>query len=289
MKKLLVIFFCFLMILTLCNCKNDSTQNENNQTLITGEGFSLFLYPPSSNPEGSKSMYLHKNLKEKMTEYSGKDVWFRVVAGYSVSEEDKNSYIQKINEKLLRAEELGAKNILEVENPSDFYEEFNSYYMELTADMINTLYSDGDTSFYLAPPKRIEGFNNKISDTLTNHLSSMSDEDEKAIIAVLIYDFHNRYAGQQGVGNCAYNNILSMGLDFEGGFKDLDLKMEQKILNILERNTIEKKRIIDDTLPKIGGKDDWELVAGFNAILTKVEILKLAEDDDIKVIYSANS
>lgn len=176
---------------------------------------------------------------------------------------------------------------------SEFY--FNSftdaYIMKLTADMIKALAERATCNIYLALPERQSGYSIKISDTLTYHLERMNETDTLEVAVVTTADTSNDYAYTQGLTKKRYYNshLTSAfpGVDMAGdgkidGAEDYSYAARKAYVNaIVERNGLAKKRIF------IEDAEDYDL--GFNAKLTKAEILALVNDNDIKVIYYAEN
>ena len=176
----------------------------------------------------------------------------------------------------------------------------DAYVMKLTADMINLLSERGTTDIYLALPERTGEYSKKISDTLTYYLEQMDDDDTIEIAAVCAVDSNNGYATDQNLTrNHGYNYDFykkwSGKTPHEAGSYDKFNNLVENYINeIVERNGLSQKRVISNTLPEMGyGKVIYEhaimfpsgINAGFNAILTKDEILSLINDEEIKVLY----
>lgn len=176
---------------------------------------------------------------------------------------------------------------------SEFY--FNlftdAYIMKLTADMINALAERGTCKIYLALPERQSGYSIKISDTLTYYLERMNETDTLEVAVVTTADASNDYAYNQGLTKKRYYNshLTSAfpGVDMAGdgkidGAADYSYAARKAYVNaIVERNGLTEKRIF------VEDAKDYDL--GFNAKLTKAEILALVNDNDIKVIYYAEN
>ena len=176
----------------------------------------------------------------------------------------------------------------------------DAYVMKLTADMINLLSERGTTDIYLALPERTGEYSKKISDTLTYYLEQMDEDDTIEIAAVCAVDSNNGYATDQNLTrNGSYNYDIYKKWSGKtpqeaGSYDKFNSLVEDYINEIVERNGLSQKRIISDKLPEMGyGKVIYEhaimfpsgINAGFNAILTKDEILSLINDEEIKVLY----
>lgn len=176
----------------------------------------------------------------------------------------------------------------------------DAYVMKLTADMINALAERGTSSIYLALPERTGEYSKKISDTLTYYLEQMDEDDTIEIAAVSVIDSKNGYASDQNLTrNFGYNYDIYKKWNGKtpheaGSYDKFNNLVENYINEIVERNGLSQKRIISDKLPEMGyGKVIYEhaimfpsgINAGFNATLTKAEILSLVNDEEIKVLY----
>ena len=320
--KIISLLIALAIAFNLSGCSGDKTvkleNNEiinnlfvaDNRTIIAKNKTAVLsqyaMGVSSGAPPGGT--YISSDLKEIMSEYEGQDVWFRVFfeftnlyGMYALYDETREKYIDYndfratfIESEINYAKEIGALNIVR-EMSSDAPKK---YAMEVTADMINKIFERGNMSFDIAHPARIEGYSKKTSDTLTDRLSKMSDTDAIEVAAVSVYDNYNYYAYCQNIGvNFWYNNslfkVFSQGYDMT--FAECDALLEQTVVDILKRNNILEKRVVSDDLPQIGfGEVVYphaamleDIPVGFNAVLTKTEILKLAEDEEIKVIYLA--
>ena len=241
-----------------------------------------------------RGVYISELLSDAITKNNAKNVWYRIVVknpGFiGVSLEEELNYIC----------EIGAKNISKNENSSDVPVQTSSktYFMEATEDMIVEISKRESWKIYLAPPARQGEYSYKISDSLTATLSQLDNNDMLEVAAVLIYDSSNYYALKQNIPiNFVYNNELFQEFSRGAGltYTECDALLEQTVVDILKRNNILEKRVVSDDLPQIGFGEVLyphaamleDIPVGFNAVLTKAEILKLAEDEEIKVIYLA--
>ena len=307
-KRFSIFLSVLIIVLSFSACSVKKTQGDN-RTIITGiktaKGISM-----GSDAAIPKGTHITDELRYLMYKNEGQDVWFRVFYSFT----DQQGYYKKYDaeneefsddefskfmtafeqQELDFATSIGAKNISKKVS-SDYPETCT---MEVTADMINKIFERGNMSFDIAHPARIEGYSKKTSDTLTDRLSKMSDTDAIEVAAVSVYDNYNYYAYCQNIGvNFWYNNslfkVFSQGYDMT--FAECDALLEQTVVDILKRNNILEKRVVSDDLPQIGfGEVVYphaamleDIPVGFNAVLTKTEILKLAEDEEIKVIYLA--
>ena len=238
---------------------------------------------------GSERWENNKKIKQTSKKYN------------ELKENNLKLYLSKIVENELKyAEGIGAVKIMAADANSDVTNGLNRYYMLLTAEMIEKISSRNSATLALAPKERVGDYSNKISDNLTYYISQMTDTDTIQIVAVSVADSYNKYAHDQNVQvNINFNKDLYE--PFTNGVgkscKGFNKTLEKHIRKIMERNNILEKRVVNSYTQKIGlFKDGFRKVleseleqaaSGFNAVLTKAEILKLAEDEEIKVIYLA--
>lgn len=183
----------------------------------------------------------------------------------------------------------------------------STYIMELTADTINKIAERGTTDIYLALPERTGEYSKKISDTLTHYLEQMDDDDTIEIAAVSVLDKASEYALDQNLTrNEFYNEENFKAWPFKAPKESFTYTEFNKIIDnyineIMVRNNIADKRIIHENSPWLGVeklswyKDDilvmapseegHYITAGFNARLTKSEILSLVNEEEIKTLY----
>ena len=184
----------------------------------------------------------------------------------------------------------------------------NTYIMELTADTINKIAERGTTDIYLALPERTGEYSKKISDTLTYYLEQMDDDDTIEIAAVSMIDKASQYAWAQNLtrNEDTFNEENFKIWPFKAPSESFTYAEFNKIIDdyineIMVRNNIADKRIIHDKLPWLGVeklswyKDDilvmtpsengHYITSGFNARLTKAEILSLVNEEEIKTLY----
>ena len=249
-------------------------------------------------------------LENKMKEYEGKDVWFRVLvdirSSYGLmgeySEDKATEYFSFTKSETLRfLEEIGAHNI---KTEFNFTVATNSHSFEasMTAEMIK-LFLGKCFFLTLGQYPRNPIYPVTISDTVSAKLDIMSENDTAEIIAVCVIDKNSSYARQQNIiMNYEYNSDrFKPFTEFLGITRaQYNKKIEQYLSGIFLRNNITEKIVNSKDLPKVKlDCKEWELdknfsfdseediPLGFNAVLTKAEILKLAEDPEIKVIYLA--
>ena len=202
---------------------------------------------------------------------------------------------EQIQKKLDIARDLGALNIVNAKESSDCNFKTTTYIMEVTANMINQLVDSGYFHFALAPPTRLDGYSDKISDSLTVKLSAMGDTDTIEITVVTVADNDNSFAVTQKIPanpdyNNQYNKPLTKPENYMGYTIDLIELINDYIYTIVNRNGLAEKRVPKETLPSLEpgidvGKKEFYAVAGFNAVLTKTEILSLTNDPDVKVMF----
>ena len=302
MDKAFKVGVILFMCIALVGCKVNSGNVQENQNTVIADRVVVtaacvetdFKSNQSNAASPKRGVYISELLSDAITKNNAKNVWYRIVVnnpGFrGVSLEEELNYIC----------EIGAKNISKNENSSDVPVQTSSitYFMEATEDMIVEISKRESWKIYLAPPARQIGYSDKISDSLTATLSQLDNNDMLEVAAVLIYDSSNYYALKQNIPiNFVYNNELFQEFSRGAGltYTECDALLEQTVVDILKRNNILEKRVVSDDLPQIGfGEVVYphaavleDIPVGFNAVLTKTEILKLAEDPEIKVIYLA--
>lgn len=204
---------------------------------------------------------------------------------------------EQIEKKLDIARNLGALNIVNAKESSDCSFKTTTYIMEVTANMINQLVDSGYFHFALAHPTRLDGYSDKISDSLTVNLSAIRDTDTIEIAVVTVADHDNSFAVAQKIPanpdyNNKYNKALTKPENYMGYTIDLIELINDYIYTIVNRNGLAEKRVPKETLPSLEpgidvGEKEFYAVSGFNAVLTKAEILSLTNDPDVKVIFLA--
>ena len=262
---------------------------EINAAKLEYENAKKYYYESYATSSGSERWENNEKKKQASKKY------------HELKENDLQLYLSKIVENELKyAEGIGAVKIVAADANSDVTDGLNRYYMFLTAEMIEKISSRNSATLALAPAERVGDYNNKISDNLTYYISQMTDTDTIQIVAVSVADSYNKYAHDQNVQvNIYFNEELNEPFtDGVGKFcKNFNKALEKHLIEIMERNNILEKRIVNSNTQKIGLPEDIysevfeseleQAAVGFNAVLTKAEILKLAEDDEIKVIYLA--
>ncbi len=238
-----------------------------------------------------------KELQQKIDAYSGQDVWFRVIIKIWETYDNEEIFTEKTLNylKSMGGYDIKPFNSSEGNNIQDFE-------VSLTVQMIKLLENKYYQLFLGQYPRNPE-HSRVISDTLSIKLDRIGENETIEVAAVCTADNDNLYGEHQHITvNRTYNS------DRFKPFKELanisyaeyNRKIDKYLADIYERNNIEKKIIISDDLPlvkKVGS--EWrlettingdiltEFCIGFNANLTKSEILKLAKDSEIKVIYLA--
>ena len=224
-------------------------------------------------------------------------------------ENEKKEYYKKAEKRELEfAKSIGAKNVSvipdEFSNTSSTFS--SGYFMELTADMITQLAARKNCKLTLGGIRRSEGYDIKISDDLTYYLDKMNDNDKIKVAVVCTLDHKGQYASLQGNAvNSVYNALLNKAWSGKTPLEiknksEIDVMVEEHVTEIVSRNNLSDKRILDGSLPqnglskqnfdkalKYGSSFWWQdcIVAGFNAELTKAEVIALCEDKEIKVIF----
>ncbi len=282
---------------------------------IAGETFDSGIYPsrdPNQRDSWMSLVGASDLLKSKMEEYKGQEVWFKVIVRVLYQGQDQG---YTLSDTLSFTESLGAIVPIEKETFSE-YQIQNAYVAYLTHEMIDIILNLGNCRLMLAQYSRNPKYNNVISDGLCVRLDKMNETDKAEIVAVTVYDHSNIYAVKQGLTtNTSYNsqrfNLFASGIGLSLG-ECLTL-IEQHIDNIKVRQNIKENESLASIQssfykttdhPEIGSaliqtdetnldklvttESLYHISAGFNAELTKAEILKLAEDEEIKVIYLAS-
>ena len=196
-----------------------------------------------------------------------------------------------VTDEIAFAKSLGALNIIKAEKivSCSNYGNGLNYYMEITADMVDKILERCIVDLDLAPPQRIDGYSDKISDTLTTKLAKMNDTDTLEIAAVTVYDEGNFYAFRQYIiANTIYNSQYFKETIVPDTEMITAREVEKHVEKIVKRLGLTEKRV-EAQLNEEPDKENIpnDVSVGFNAVLTKAEILKLAEDSEIKVIYVA--
>lgn len=281
---------------------------------IAAETFDSGIYPskdPNQRDSWISLVGASDLLKSKMEEYKGQEVWFKVIVRVLYQGQDQGYMLSDV---LSFTESLGAIVPIHRETFSEYQIE-NAYVAYLTHEMIDMILNLGNCRLMLAQYSRNPKYSNVISDGLCVRLEKMNETDKAEIVAVTVYDHSNVYALRQGLTtNTSYNsqrfNLFASGIGLSLG-ECLTL-IEQHIDNIKVRQNIKDNGSLASIPssfykttdhPKIGyaliQTDEtnldklvtteylYQISSGFNAELTKEQILKLAEDEEIKVIYLA--
>ena len=311
--KIISLLIALAIAFNLSGCsgakRGEKTENnippEDNRTLIVElgaidvEGLVCF---DAIIIKKSNSVFISNSLTKALNDYKGQDVWFRLLANFEDFPdyaEAGREYNDVLAEELQYVEQIGVMNIEKADattNSLGFYKE-QVYCMEATADMIEKLLARKCAQLTLNTPKREGSYSDKIADTTSYRLERINNSDAIEIVAVTAYDYACLYAVNQksANGNCNYGYNKDLEKFENITYAECDALLEQTVVDILKRNNILEKRVVSDDLPQIGfGEEVYPHAAeleyipvGFNAVLTKAEILKLAEDPEIKVIYLA--
>ena len=294
-----------------CRGAKSGGKTENNipsediRTLIVELGsidVEGLLHTDESLPTKSNHIFISNSLTKALNDYKGQDVWFRLLAHFQNFSEYATAgrkYVDVLEEELQYVEQIGVMNIEKADATTPalgFYKEY-LYCMEATADMIEKLLTRKCAQLTLGLPKREGNYSDKIFDTVTYKLERMGENDTAEIVAVSIYDCFDGYATIQKCTNERHNSKYYKRLNVaeDKSYAEIDELLEKHISDIVFRNGFTEKRVVTEELPQIGfGEEVYPHAAeleyipvGFNAVLTKAEILKLAEDEEIKVIYLA--
>lgn len=298
----------------LLNSKKDNrllicTDDNYNESYFVDEWI-------SSETPGDESTvkYISNDLTEKLQEYAGQDVLFRVRVGALKHGDSLSDLLDFFNK-------IGAKNITKASDESDIVsgDLENDIIMEVTAEMIRKIADKKQCRLSLAPVKRVDGYDKKITDTLTDRLEKTNETDTIEVAVVLTVDVNNYYAYKQGIcTNFAYNSehvkdlsVYDFLESYEANghvwyhYKSYDTFITSLVKSVIERNNLDSKIISNSELPVSGCETAFEIyskkvsarkafensrvatIAGFNAALTKAEILALTKDSDVKAIYAA--
>ncbi len=292
----------------------DYVKPEYNGRLVAGEWTGKVYYVPVNHDVDLNVIWElmpNKSLNDKMEEYKGQDVWFRVNVDIKLSyglmadgfTNAKKYFDFTKSETLNYLNSIGAHDIkTKFDDKSEQAWQSERLEVSLTAQMIEML-SGKCFELSLGTYPRISKYSEFIGDALTVKLDKMKNSDTVEVMVVCAADEGNNYAYAQSESvNTLYNIVhFKTYKEFQNiTHAEYNKKIEKYILDITDRNNISDKIVVSDDLPsvKMTGKE-WQLNTrttgsdlsgfriGFNAVLTKAEILKLAEDDEIKVIYLA--
>jgi hypothetical protein len=174
------------------------------------------------------------------------------------------------NNKMSYVKSLNISNIEPVTDTADFRKLNHEFYMDLSEDMINSLANKGGFIFTLALPKRDDGFNKTISDSLISCMKNVKSNDKIHVLAITVYDHNNTSAFNKNIlYNADYNSDMNKVWNRELNKENI----EEFINNILSRNNITNKLNTDFS------------IYSFVTKLTPDEIQSLSKDNDIKVLY----
>lgn len=344
--------------------RSDSmSEHDLEKVLVTANVFDNFIISSGEGLLSSRKIYISDMLQEKMEQYKGQDVLFRVVVGFPITkedydnyknevssnsareesiralekelnqkwdeyyallekyknpdssdsvtlamvtekeaevkalskrlselkEQDKNEYYTKtLEERMEFAKSAGAKNIESIAASSDEVSHFRAtYFMELSEDIIMRMAEHGGYTFRLASPKRIAGYDNRISDSLTVLLEQLGMGGTIHVAVVCDIDKFNEFTVSHGIPcNPQYNSNLNHAWEGEALNNE---NVENYINSIVERSNMKEKRIRNENATDANVISKDVIVAGFEAQLTKEEIVNLVSDNEIKVIYPMKS
>lgn len=271
------------------------------ETLTKIEKINDRLYPPEKGLTQQEIEELRWEKKELEKEKKSRVDEYDALTDKEA--EEKKAYraanLQKEKDFL---KQIGAIEIKKFESHSEIpkYARMSGSIMELTAEQINKIIERGTFNIYMAPPERTGKYDKKITDSLSFYLEQMSENEKIEVAVVCAVDKNNYYAYKQGLtSNFSYNAEFykEWAKEISNDKKwwiPFNASVEEYVSDIIKRNGIEDNRIISDDLPKNGvGEVIYphavsyleDTVAGFNAHLTKEQILKLVKDGDVKAIY----
>lgn len=196
-----------------------------------------------------------------------------------------------------------------------------AYFAELSQGDIASLAARGGYLFRLAPPDRRKGYDPKIADYLTNRLDVAQEGEALRVAVVCSADRFNRFAEERGIpvnpeyradGYRPWPEIPPVITEYSAdgrpltadgspaiSWQDYSAQIAAYVDEIVERNGLTDKRIVRDgradayidehTFNSYRGDADAYLhaiTAGFEAALTKEEILSLVQDEEVKAVYS---
>ncbi|HAN20375.1 MAG: hypothetical protein A2Y15_08025 [Clostridiales bacterium GWF2_36_10] len=216
---------------------------------------------------------------------------------YDIENSCTKKYIEEL--KIEKIELIKSFGVTEIENnemtseSSSYFGYYNAYIMELSEEMILTLAEHGGFAFKLAPPERVSGYERKISDSLTVLLEQAKDGDEFHVAVVSVIDERNNFMKNGRYYQCNYKYNSDLYKEWQNELNDeLNNENVRKYIdNILVRNNISDKRIYNErhadfSITMITLDSIYIDSAGFEAKLTKDQIIALIADQDVKVIYS---
>lgn len=196
-----------------------------------------------------------------------------------------------------------------------------AYFAELSQDDITSLAARGGYLFRLAPPERRKGYDPKIADYLTNLLDAAQEGEALRVAVVCSADRFNRFAEERGIpvnpeyradGYRPWPEIPPVITEYSAdgrpltadgspaiSWQDYSAQIAAYVDEIVERNGLTDKRIVRENRADAyidehafnsyqGNAEDslHAITAGFEAALTKEEILSLVQDEEVKAVYS---
>ncbi len=207
---------------------------------------------------------------------------------------ERNAYESEIMDGRMEYVRSLAGDMVSLEGSSDLFGCMgDAYFAELSGAMIKEMAKKGGYAFRLAPAARKDGYDVRISDYLTTLLDDDAEGKEYHVAVVLAVDSESYYAYYRLLCiNNGYNSEYIKPLEslFPNDDRPLSQIPEEELLaavaeyqdNVVGRNGLSDKRIMNGSwLPDVNA-----VGFGFEASLTKAEILSLAMDEDVKVIYS---
>ena len=311
--KYILITIVFIMLLNFSSCIGSKENNTKGETIPSNLNSSQILLSeqPESKPERKiitltdekgNPMYddwevtgkgIHnvtKALSEKIKEYKGQDVYFKVdifVSGMTKRANEKNASTKEEVYKYI--EDLSGEKVSKLPHGQDFTEfYYNDMFIKanLTEGMIKKFIQ---TYFFVrikfSDPIRPEGYSKKLADHMVNLLERMDDSEKTQVI--IISAVENEVASaNDGYEWLMYPDIYT---EYKKEWpKEKELTNENiKIYleEIINRNKINENVV--EYLNKINGATIKN--SAIKADLTKNEILKLVKDEDVKLIYPDNS
>ena len=158
--------------------------------------------------------YLGDNLKKQLELNKNTEVIYRVIVEVLHCYEDKLSLWKVIEERIEYVKKLSSCEVVTISEISDSgiqmaWEKERAVVAELTAEDIDVLVKKGGYYIRLAPPERLEGYNKRISDTLTVLLDRAENDELLNVAVVTVIDKYNDYLYTRDfVVNGNYNSEL---------------------------------------------------------------------------------
>lgn len=300
LKKLPAVALSVALLFVLTSCtkplEEANNPNEDARPVFAAEALQSSVFSESIVITVNKQ-YTDVTLLEKLEQNRGKDVLYRVIVEALECMEDLELGVSA-RDRFKYAKSLLSTNPTQITATSDVRadEQANklSFIAELSEKELDLLIEKGGYSLRLAPPQRLEGYDVKISDMLTVMLDKNSDEELFDVAVVLTIDKTNKYMEHQGVLiNQNYNSELFVPLEISSNEEQLNQNayyaktIDEYINRVVERNGLSEARQ-NEKYPIncfVGNFSPEETTAGFRVVATKTEILSLAKDKDVKVIY----